>query len=104
MSEMFGLDSVLSKTTENLLEKKRELAIKAKLTDKDKNELRTLNEKLKHIDMTSRVRDPLFSEYVAIRTELGYSKLNVTGDLSKKEITSRKEKLKDIMQALEGKE
>lgn len=104
MSEMFGLDSVLSKTTENLLEKKRELAIKEKLTDKDKKELKSLNEKLKHIDMTSRVRDPLFSEYVSIRTELGYSKLNVSGDLSKQEIISRKEKLKSIMRTLEGKE
>jgi len=102
MSEMFGLESVLSNKMETLLNRKRELAIKPRLTKKDKEELKDLNKQLKHIDLTSRVRDPLFSEYVKIRTELGLSRLSLSGSVSKKELESRKSALKKLIKTLEG--
>lgn len=104
MSEMFGLESVLSNRVEGLLDRKRNLAIKTKLSDKDKAELKELNSQLKHIDLTNRVRDPLFSEYVKIRTELGLSRLSLSGNISAKEKRTRQAKLKKIINALEGKE
>lgn len=63
-SPMFGLRSLLDEQTLNDLDRKRELAVKTPRTDAETDELRGLNRKLRDIDMTCLIEDPLYGLFV----------------------------------------
>ncbi|MDB6025500.1 MAG: hypothetical protein JWM68_1723 [Verrucomicrobiales bacterium] len=63
-SDMFGLRSILDTKTQDLLDKKRELLAKRKLTKSDLSKLDDYNEKLRGIDVTMLVTDPLYPLFV----------------------------------------
>lgn len=67
-SDLFGLRSDLDLETLKLLDEKRDLAVKENLTERDKQRLVELRDELKDLDMSTRVRDPLFREFVRALT------------------------------------
>ena len=68
-SDMFGFRSALDKPTLLLLDEKRKLATKAKLTDKEKVRLDELNERIGELDFTNVVRDEYFKLFSRWMTE-----------------------------------
>jgi predicted ATPase len=94
-SELYGLRSALDKETQDLLDRKRELAIKDDLDPMDMSELRELNERVGKLDFTNIVRDPLYRPFVeamtAVEAEFGLrdpllspEQLDLQADLAKK--------------------
>ncbi|MCU0485517.1 MAG: hypothetical protein MUC85_05340 [Anaerolineales bacterium] len=65
-SGFFGLGSVLDRTAQAKLDKKRSLASKdpAELSDEDKADLRRLDEEIKSMGLVNEYRDPLYSEFL----------------------------------------
>jgi hypothetical protein len=67
-SDLFGLRSDLDLETLQLLDEKRDLSVKENLTDEDKRRLSELREALHGLDLSSRVRDPMFRDFVKALT------------------------------------
>lgn len=100
-SDMFGLRSSLDLPTMELLDKKRKLAIKDKLTEEEKEELSILNEKLDKLGFSRTIRDPLYEDFVNAMTkqnQLGYSTSQVA--ISPEERQRRKKIAQDIIKKL----
>ena len=95
-SDMFGFRSALDKPTLDLLDRKRRLAIKTKLTKKEKQELEKLTDELGPLDFSTVVRDEYFKLFVQSMAEFE-EKEGITGQmLTPKQITRRKEYAKEI--------
>jgi predicted ATPase len=67
-SDVFGLRSQLDLPTLQLLDRKRQLAIQDELTSKQRKDLAELNQKLRELDFTNVVRDPLYKPFVDAMT------------------------------------
>lgn len=63
-SDIYGLRSQLDPITLNLLDRKRELSIKDRLSEDEAKELDLLNQTLSELDFTKVVRDPLYEPFV----------------------------------------
>ena len=63
-SDLFGLRSDLDLETLGLLDEQRDLAVKEDLTNEEKQRLGELRKQLQDIDLSSRVRDPLFRDFI----------------------------------------
>jgi predicted ATPase len=63
-SDLFGLRSDLDLETLHLLDEKRDLAVKENLSEAEKGRLRELRKALEKVDLSGRVRDPLYREFV----------------------------------------
>jgi predicted ATPase len=74
LSEVYGLRSVLPPATMELLDAKRLLAAKPELTDKDRQTLHQLDEKLKEADLLAENRDPMFRDFVLAYTQLQHER------------------------------
>jgi predicted ATPase len=95
-SDMFGFRSALDKPTLELLDRKRRLAIKEKLTKKEKHELEVLTEELGPIDFSTVVRDEYFKLFARSIAEFE-EKEGISGQLlTPQEITRRKDYAKKI--------
>jgi predicted ATPase len=95
-SDMFGFRSALDKPTLELLDLKRRLGIKKKLTQKEKREMAMLSEKLGAIDFSTVVRDEYFKLFVNSMTEFE-EKEGISGQmLTPQEISRRKKYAKKI--------
>ena len=68
-SEVYGLRSELDLDTLRLLDEKRALAAKAELTDEERSRLKALDERLRGLDFTTTVRDPLYKQFVDAMAE-----------------------------------
>lgn len=100
-SEYFGLRSQLDPETLELLEEKRELALKKKRTPKDENRLVELNNVLSGLDFNDTVADPLYYEFTKAMTKeadeelkmpvLTPAAMNRRRQLAKKIVTRLKE-------------
>lgn len=63
-SELIGIPSILSRQTLHDLERKRELALKDQLEADEEKELRGLVRKLRNVDLTQIIEDPLYTHFV----------------------------------------
>jgi predicted ATPase len=63
-SEVYGLRSELDLETLHMLDEKRALAAKMELTDQERSRLKALDERLRGLDFTTTVRDPLYKQFV----------------------------------------
>jgi predicted ATPase len=63
-SELFGLPTTLDLETQRKLDRKKELAVKERLTNKENRELEKLNEELGKMGFLSAFRDPLYSQFI----------------------------------------
>lgn len=81
-SEMFGLRSTLDLPTLELLDRKRELSNKEKLSPDETKELAGLTKSLGRIDFSTTIRDPLYPKFVAamskIQKEEGLTEISLT--------------------------
>jgi hypothetical protein len=68
-SEVYGLRSELDLETLALLDEKRKLAAKELLTDLERTRLKELDERLRGLDFTMTVRDPLYKPFVEAMAE-----------------------------------
>ncbi len=100
-SDFFGLRSTLDKETLKKIDQKRQLALKAKKTDKDRKELAELNEELGKLDFSKAARDPLYIEYIRAISEAQKEAPSLEQPAPPKDIwRKRKEIAKDIAQKL----
>lgn len=63
-SELFGLPTTLDRETQKKLDRKRELAVKEKLTKQERRELEELNAALAKMGFLSAFRDPLYGLFL----------------------------------------
>ena len=63
-SEVYGLRSELDLETLHMLDEKRALAAKEELTDQERSKLKALDERLRGLDFTTTVRDPMYKHFV----------------------------------------
>src|SRR5262249_40965922 len=63
-SELFGLRSDLDLQTLSLLDEKRDLSLKENLSDQDKVRLAELRKAVDDIDLSTRVRDPEYRDFL----------------------------------------
>ena len=99
LTELFNLSSTLDKTTMELLNQKRRLAVKETLTEKEIKELAKLNEQLKNLDFTNFSRDPLYKEFVeAVSKNNEFMKDTIK--LTEEQKENRKNKALEIIKEL----
>ena len=89
-SDMFGFRSALDKPTLELLDEKRQLAIKDNLKPKEKKRLDELNELIAELDFTSVVRDDHFKLFSRAMTEYELENSLLKRVLTADEIEARK--------------
>ena len=68
-SEMFGLESSVDSYTQGMLEEKRLLSLKAKLSATDQKKLKDLNTKMESLGFRYEVRDPDYTRFLRERYE-----------------------------------
>jgi predicted ATPase len=68
-SDVYGLRSELDLETLALLDEKRALAAKAELTEEERDRLRDLDERLRGLDFTVNVRDPMYRRFTEAMAE-----------------------------------
>jgi ABC-type multidrug transport system ATPase subunit len=99
-SEVYGLRSELDLETLGLLDEKRALAAKATLTEKERAKLRRLDERLRGLDFTITVRDPMyqrFAEAMAARERAEGLQVPV---LTKEQQQQQKQLAKEVLESL----
>ena len=101
LTELFNLSSTLDKSTMDLLNEKRKLAVKEELTADERKKLAELNERLQNLDFTNFARDPLYKEFVEAVSK---TREFMSGDikLTEAQKKERKEKALEIMKELTG--
>jgi predicted ATPase len=93
-SDMFGLRSTLDNPTEELLRKRREFIEKQTLSDEEKIELKSLDQKIEKLGFTTTHWDKDYQEYLQARKKtepLLFADENQTPDLLKKRMDRAKE-------------
>lgn len=63
-SDLFGLPTTLDSGTQRKLDRKKELAVKDRLTEEENQELEKLNEELGKMGFLNVFRDPLYSQFI----------------------------------------
>lgn len=101
-SEVYGLRSQLDLETLQYLDRKRELAIKDKLSDSERAELEDLNRKLKSLDFMT-MRDPLYKTFVEAMSVVEKEKGLQEPVLSKEQKEKQKELAIQILKDLKEK-
>lgn len=103
-SDIYGLRSQLDLHTLQLLDRKRELAIRDTLSDEEAEELRSLNEQLGSLDFTQSARDPLYGAFVEAMTAAERSHGLQQSDLSEEERILRRQLASNILSRLKAEE
>ena len=103
-SEVYGLRSQLDLETLELLDRKRELAVKETLTGPEESELARLNKQLAGLDFTKTVRDPLYEEFVKAKTKLEIEEGLHIPVLTKEQQEKQKELALKVLKNLKAKE
>lgn len=67
-SDLFGLNSTLDPPTQRLLDERRDLAVKEKLSYAEKLRLDELNQQLEGLDFSITLRDSLYQKFVKAMT------------------------------------
>ncbi len=80
-SELFGLQTTLDLKTQRKLDRKKELAVKERLTNKENQELKELDEELGKMGFLSAFRDPLYGKFIkAMREYEQFQKPELTSE------------------------
>jgi ABC-type transport system involved in cytochrome c biogenesis ATPase subunit len=96
-SDLFGLRSQLDLGTLELLDEKRELATRDKLSAHDRTRLTELNNLLEHQDFANAVRDPLYPLFVEAITRLDEFRATQTVELSHDQRERRKRIAQEVL-------
>jgi predicted ATPase len=99
--EMFGLRAAVDKETLELLDRKRELAVKPDLTPAERRELGELREKTRDLELDHDERDPELMRFVmATREQPLYAILNSSDVVSKDDIEELKRLARETIERL----
>jgi DNA polymerase II small subunit/DNA polymerase delta subunit B len=97
-SDMFGLAAALDKHTQELLEKKRQLTLRAApLTATQRGDLESINKELDGYGFRFSMRDPLFEKYVRDRYDKK-TRLVKAKESSKDHATRRTKGARDLIE------
>jgi len=99
-SDMFGLNSTLDRPTEDLLRERRALIEQETLTDADKEKLKTLNQTIEKLGMSTTHWDAEFEEFLRIKNEQDAVILQ-EGQVNPETIRARRNRAKEIIEGLE---
>ena len=99
-SEVYGLRSELDLESLGLLDEKRVLAAKESLTDQQRSRLRELDERLRGLDFTTTVRDPLYNQFVEAMAEREREEGLQTPVLTKEQQERQKELARKVLAEL----
>ena len=100
-SELFGLRAALDPETLTKLDKKRELGLKERKSDKDRAKLAELNEELGQLDFSHSARDPLYLEYIRAISEAQAEDPSIKGPAPEKDKWRLRKKIaKDLAKRL----
>jgi hypothetical protein len=98
---MFGLRAAVDKETLELLDRKRELAVKPDLTLNERRELGELREKTRDLELDHDERDPELMRFVkATREQPRYAILNSNDVVSKEDIEELKRLARETIERL----
>ena len=101
-SDFFGLRSILDKQTLNDLEEKRRLGGIENRSAKEEAKLAELNHKLRNVDFTNVVRDPLYKEFVQAMNSESPAVIQ-KAVLSSKELSARRKLARSVVSKLKSK-
>lgn len=99
-SEIYGLRSAMSLEMLEYLDKLRVLRTQDKLSNKDKQQLEELQEKLGGIDSTTTMRDPMYAQFVEAMAEYEREHSLQEVILTPEQKEEQKAKAKEILQKL----
>jgi len=102
-SDIYGFRSIISPEILNLLDEKRELAIKINPTQGDLSRLKELNQQLDEFDFTNVVRDPLYAPFVRAMSELEEDAGLQEPVLTKEQRETRKKLAIEVLRKLKAK-
>jgi len=102
-SEIYGLRSELDLETLGLLDEKRALAAKETLTDQEQERLRELDERLRGLDFTITVRDPMYKRFAEAMAERERAEGLQVPVLTKEQQERQKQLAKEILESLTAK-
>jgi predicted ATPase len=103
-SEVYGLRSELDLETLGLLDEKRELAAKESLTEQERSRLSELDERLRGLDFTTTVRDPLYKQFVEAMAEREREEGLQAPVLTKEQQERQKELARQVLAGLSAKQ
>lgn len=99
-SEIYGLRSELDLETLGLLDEKRALAAKATLTDEERARLRAFDERLRGLDFTITVRDPMYKRFAEAMAERERAAGLQVPVLTKEQQERQKELAREVLASL----
>jgi predicted ATPase len=99
-SEVYGLRSELDLETLGLLDEKRALAAKATLTEEERARLRELDERLRGLDFTITVRDPMYKRFAEAMAEREKAEGLQVPVLTKEQQERQKQLAKEVLESL----
>ena len=99
-SEVYGLRSELDLETLGLLDEKRALAAKQKLTEQERARLGELDEHLRGLDFTITMRDPLYKRFAEAMAERERAEGLQVPVLTKEQQERQKQLAKEILTGL----
>jgi ABC-type multidrug transport system ATPase subunit len=103
-SEVYGLRSELDLETLGLLDEKRALAAKPTLTEEERVRLRELDERLRSLDFTITLRDPIYKVFAKAMAERERDEGLQVPVLTKEQQERQKQLAREVLESLAVKE
>ena len=99
-SYLFGLQSLLDYNLQHDLIRKRSLSVKPDLSEAERGDLASLSERLKDVDATAMIRDPLFQPFVEEMTRRRQEAGQGAVKLTKEEQERQRQLAREILDKL----
>lgn len=99
-SELYGLRATVAPEKLELLDKKRLLASKERLTSAEKQDLKELTEQVGGLDASVTMRDPIYARFAEAMTVLGYSQDILSATQSPEEVKKQQKLAKEILESM----
>lgn len=102
-SDLFGLRSTLDLPTQQLVDQRRELAVKDELTEEEKRQLGALNAQLEGLDFSITMRDPLYHDFILEMTRREGSAIRQSVTLTPEQRQRQRDLTRSILRELKAK-
>jgi len=99
-SDIFGLRSALDPVTQDLIDRRRTLAVKDTLTEEDRYQLDDLNNQLEGLDFSINARDKLYTRFVKEMTRRSAPERQRLVALTPKQQQEQRDLIREILEEL----
>lgn len=99
-SDIFGLRSALDPVTQELIDRRRELAVKDTLTEEEQYQLGELSDQLEGLDFSINARDKLYTRFVKEMTRRSAPEKRRLVALTPKQQQEQKDLIREILEEL----